>query len=123
MDPVQAFIDGFVFRVFRSAVSGTKSLLTNPPGRSPAPALVALSQWYTRLSDNDRAQVDAIIAMASDLATFNAAAVLDGSARVLPQGSELRVQIVSTGEVLTITDNIGLHDRYREVIGPLGRDS
>lgn len=120
MDPIQEFVDGFVFRVFRSAVDGAKSLLARPPGRAPNPRLVELSQWYTGLSEADRAQIDAIIAMTADLAAFNAAAVLDGSARVLPPDMDLAVQIASGGEVVAITHNVGLHDAYREVIGPLG---
>lgn len=121
MTPAELLVEGLVRGIFQSAVTGVKGILVDPPGVTPDPQLVALSSWYVGLAPDDRSRVDAIIAMAADQATFGAAAVLDGSRRILPKGAELRVEVRNDDGSSTLTDAEPLIEKYRAVVAPLGR--
>ncbi|MBF5041328.1 hypothetical protein FGE12_02945 [Aggregicoccus sp. 17bor-14] len=73
--------------VMQGAVRAAVSLLERPPGRRPAPKLVAASAWYNGLSEQDREQVRGVAAMASHAAVFGFLAVLDG-VRVIEDGPD-----------------------------------
>jgi hypothetical protein len=71
-------------RVMAAAVDDTIRNLEQPPGRRPAPELVALSEWYLRLAPDTREMVGRALALASRAAVFGFFAVLDGARRVDP---------------------------------------
>jgi hypothetical protein len=64
--------------VYKSAASGTMSLIEKPPGRKPPENLVALSKWFSQLPDSDKDMVRKAITLAAHGATFGMLAVLDG---------------------------------------------
>ena len=68
--------------VMNAAVEDVVGNLTDPPGRRPAPELVALSKWFLGLLEEDRKMVRRALAGASHAAVFGLFAVLDGVRRV-----------------------------------------
>jgi len=78
----EKFVDGVREVVMAAAVKDTVCILENPPGRRPAPELLALSQWYRGLAADDRDMVRRALAEASHAAVFGLFAVLDGVRRV-----------------------------------------
>lgn len=72
------FVDAIRSEVRDAAAADVMTLLEHPPGRRPAPELVALSQWFATLSDADKRRIRGIASMASQHATFGFLAVLDG---------------------------------------------
>ncbi len=61
-----------------AAVEFTCKNLEQPPGQSPEPELVAMSQWYLSLSETDRAMVLQVARLAASHATFGFLCVIDG---------------------------------------------
>lgn len=76
------FVKLIHFLVDNSARSGAKELLKHPPGRNPGDTILNISQWYIKLLEQDRANVDAVIDIASNLSTYKFLALLDGLARI-----------------------------------------
>jgi hypothetical protein len=61
-----------------SAIQDCRALLEKPPGRRPAQALVAQSNWYLSLSAHDQRRLAGVIQEAVDTALFGFFCVLDG---------------------------------------------
>src|SRR5262245_54014841 len=78
----EEFVDVVRKVVMDAAVDGVISSLTDPPGKRPAPGLLALSKWYLGLAASDRDMVRRALAEASHAAVFGLFAVLDGARRV-----------------------------------------
>jgi hypothetical protein len=76
------FVDVVRTVVMDAAVEGVVKCLTDPPGRKPAPSLLALSQWFVALSADDRNMVRQALEEASHAAVFGLFAVIDGARRV-----------------------------------------
>jgi hypothetical protein len=75
----QTFIDAIRSEVQTSASKGCiKQYTDGPPGRSPRPDLVALSDWYRGQSEADRQMVEKVAADVSHAAVFGFLCVLDG---------------------------------------------
>lgn len=108
--------------VFDSAVGGTERLLQDPPGRAPAPALVALSDWFLSLDQADRQRVLQVAQISADLATFGMMCVIDGSRRALPDVDHMRLEAVTTnGARQEVFDgDYSLHEEYRALVPPFG---
>jgi hypothetical protein len=64
------------------------TILRKPPGRKPDAQIVALSRWYNGLSDDDKAMVEQLLAIAARDAVFGVFTVLDGSTQVDPTWEE-----------------------------------
>jgi len=113
------FVDAIRTEVQDSATQGVMSLLERPPGRRPAPNLVALSQWFSSLSNDDKQRVREVAAMASHQATFGALTVLDG-VRVIEDGADrgtLELRHVKGSESTLLNDPNGplLHDLLNQI--------
>jgi len=78
----EEFVDVIRKVVMDAAVDDVVSILTDPPGRRPAPELLALSKWFLGLAADDRDMVRLALAEASHAAVFGLFAVLDGARRV-----------------------------------------
>jgi hypothetical protein len=78
----EEFVDAVRTSVMFGSVDGTIALLTEPPGRNPAPELLAISRWYLALGAHDRDMLRRALAVASHGAVFGVFAVLDGARRI-----------------------------------------
>lgn len=97
--------------VITAAVEDLTRQLEKPPGRRPAPEHVQRSDWYNRLSEDDRAVVRAIVADAAEATMFGALCVLDGARAVHPPSEgRLELSFVSSESktLLTASDGAGV---------------
>ena len=65
-------------RAMNAAVAGTAALLESPPGRKPSHELVEVSEWYHKLTEQDRTILMRVLRMTSYQAVFGVLAILDG---------------------------------------------
>lgn len=72
------FISGIKQAVYEAAVKGTMGIIQNPPGRRPAAKLLALSQWFEKLSVADRKLMESVVELSCRQAVFGLLAVIDG---------------------------------------------
>lgn len=70
-----------------AAIRITLQNLQKPPGKRPKPEMVQRSEWFTRLSENEREMLGQTIREAAENAVFGVLAVLDG-ARVVEDSKE-----------------------------------
>src|SRR3954469_17503941 len=83
------FVRAIEESVYQSAVEGTISVLSSPPGRQPSRTLVELSKWFNDLSVDDKERVRAVIATAARHAVFGMLTILDGARAIRKRGEEL----------------------------------
>jgi hypothetical protein len=111
--------EDFVMAIRRAvrdaAIEGTVQTLENPPGRRPRPELLAQSDWYRSLSEQQRELMTGVVRHAVDSAVFGFLCVLDG-VRVVEDDEvkgdfELRY-IKGSAEVLSGPDLPMLHEIY-----------
>lgn len=76
------FINSVRQVVFKSAIDGTLSAISKPPGRNPPENLLTVSKWFGELSRNDKEMLRHAIAIAAHQATFGMLAVLDGARQI-----------------------------------------
>ena len=103
------FVAGVYGAVFTTAVRGVRRLLEYPPGRSPAPDLASLSDWYGGLNDEDAECVRSVIRLSVDQAVFGFLAVLDGVRAIDSVHTELTLH--GAGNLLN--GEGGLHNEFR----------
>jgi hypothetical protein len=72
------FVEVIRLVVQEGSVDDTRSVLSRPPGRKPAPELVALSEWFQQLRSEDQANVLRVARLTSGYAVFGFLSVLDG---------------------------------------------
>ncbi len=72
------FVDAVHSEAQEAATEDVISLLERPPGRRPDPKLVALSQWFNALSEEDKQRVHEVATMASHGAIFGILNIIDG---------------------------------------------
>jgi len=108
--------------VYDSAVEGVLSLLEKPPGRRPSQVHVALSQWFTQLSPDDKARVGKIIELSAGQAVFGMLTVLDGVTSIREGGEKgiLELRDKTEGLSVLLNDPAGepLHDLFAELVPP-----
>jgi len=109
MDAEQ-FVDRVRKSVMEGAVDDTLAILLDPPGRRPAPQLVAISEWYRGLAANDREMVGRALALASHGAVFGVFAILDGARRIDDEPTPVGFQLWSEGKEGRKLLSGGLHD-------------
>ncbi|MBZ5499667.1 MAG: hypothetical protein LAP85_24980 [Acidobacteriia bacterium] len=80
----EGFVAAIRVSAMRSAADGTIANMNDPPGRRPAPELVALGNWYRALPASDREMVQHALLEAAHAAVFGVFAILDGARRVDP---------------------------------------
>jgi hypothetical protein len=78
---VKAIEDG----VISSTILVMRQILEKPPGRSPDQGIVAMSDWYKALEDDEKNMVMATISKAVNSTVFGLFCVLDGE-RVIEDG-------------------------------------
>lgn len=117
------FIKRVQMAVYDSTIQGALSLLEKPPGRRPSPGLVRLSQWFNRLSPEDREHVRGVIQMAAGDAVFGMLTVLDGERSIREAGEplgvlELRYRAGEQSILLNDPAAPPLHDLFAEQVPP-----
>lgn len=111
----ESFVDAIRDVVIATSATYAVETFQDPPGRSPAKEILAMSAWYKRLGKDDQVMVARIIELAARDAVFGVFAVLDGSARVgeIDGGTdyfELRHVHGSTVEILSGPKGSVLHE-------------
>ncbi|MEM9514446.1 MAG: hypothetical protein AAGA42_06270 [Actinomycetota bacterium] len=76
------FVDALVEVAFDQVISGEISTLLDPPGRSPSTDLVARSEWFSGLPEDDRSLVVDSMRSAAYGVLHRVLCVLDGVAAV-----------------------------------------
>jgi len=110
--------------VYDSAIEITRSLLEEPPGRSPSPESVKRSQWFKRLPPEDKEQIQGIIQEAAHAAVFEMMVVLDGvGGNINPpgeNGGELELWHITDTQLslLNSPDGEELHDIFNGLMSP-----
>ena len=117
----EEFVKRIHTAVYESAIGVSLTLLEHPPGRSPSPALVALSQWFRGLSPEDKRHVRMAIRFAVGNAVFGVLTVLDGerAIRVAEEecGSlELRYETSDRSVLLNDPEGKPLHDIFSQFL-------
>jgi len=111
------FINGLKTRVEGDGVKSILSGLENPPGRSPNPQMVELSDWYLSQKAEDKEKIEAIIVDSVRATLFGVLCSIDGVRKISDDKGWLELNYVSDidGEVSTIKNGeFGhLHDIYR----------
>lgn len=103
--------------VFKAAQRDVLEDLVDPPGRNPSPRLVALREWYARLSDEDRAMLAEVVRDAADQAVFGLLCLLD-NVRPVVDGfkEEVALKVTSSkGERPLAVREVMLHDLFRQL--------
>ena len=72
------FVKAIESAVRDAAIEGTIEILKNPPGRRPRPEVLAQSEWYRSLPQQQRELMAGVIRQAVDGAVFGFFCVLDG---------------------------------------------
>jgi hypothetical protein len=87
----------FVTAVIAIAQNGAKhdilGALAQPPGRSPDPGLVVLSEWFTHLPESEQSHVRSALGLAVRQATYNFLLILDGLVAIEPAGEKGRLEL------------------------------
>ena len=114
------FVQGIKVAVYDTAVGGCLATIENPPGRHPEPQLLALSQWFKRLSAGDKSMVREAIELASRQSLFGLLAVLDGVRQIEESAAkgalELRFAKDGRTELLNDPSAEPLHDIFAELL-------
>jgi len=63
---------------WRSAIDGTIQNYTSPPGRRPWERLVRVSEWRSRMTDDEKKLLDEVIKESTRGALFGLFAMIDG---------------------------------------------
>jgi hypothetical protein len=101
--------------VYLAAIRNVQRSLANPPGRQPAARLVAMSNWYTSLSEADHDMVREVVAYAADHALFGLLCLLDNVQPVVDgyrEQLELQVRAGAHRRNLTL-EGEELHGLFR----------
>lgn len=113
----EEFVNAIKATVRDTAVTGSLALLNEPPGRKPHPELLGLSDWFKRLSDDDKKMLEMVLRLNADAAVFGFLAVLDGERAIedtLEKG-EFELFYVRDGEKIFLNDPTQemLHDIFK----------
>ena len=117
----EEFVKRIQVVVYDATIKGACSLLESPPGRRPSPGLVKLSQWFNKLSSENREHVRTAIQMAVGNAVFGMLVVLDGDRAICEAGEsqgllELYYNTENKSVLLNDPEGEPLHDIFRELI-------
>lgn len=100
------FIKSIKIGVEKSTIDELRSLLENPPGRSPRKELVRLSDWYKALKLSDKDNLHEIINLAAKYSVFGMLCIIDGVRQI--EGTydkgELVLEFHKNGEKIRLND-------------------
>ena len=91
-------------------------MLRSPPGRRPAPELIAISQWFNALPPSDQEMVIHAMHEAADSTLFGVLCVLDGVRAIESSAEKSQFQLTATKQGVTAVLCPGeefLHDIYK----------
>jgi hypothetical protein len=92
MDP-EIFVKAIKLQTSERAASSTIELFNDPPGKTPEPALSALSTWFRGLSQSDQAMVKKAMQESAETAVFGFFCILDGVRAFEDQPSDGRLEL------------------------------
>lgn len=100
------FVESIKIGVEQSTFDGLKSLLENPPGRSPSKELVGLSDWYKSLDISDKENLHEIIRLATKHSIFGMLCIIDGVRQIEStyDKGELVLEFHKNGEIIRLND-------------------
>ena len=108
--------------VYEPSVQSTLGVLQKPPGRKPSESLVALSQWFNQLPDDERKRVEGVIQLATRQAVFGMLTVLDGVRSINEADEEGRLELhyIDAGQPTLLNDPeaVPMHDLFAEQVPP-----
>jgi len=109
------FIDVVYEDVYAATSRSIKSALEQPSGRQPAPRLVAMHEWFTSLSGDDKEMLSEVVRYAADYAIFGVLCLLDNVQPVVDGYREtLELFVCANGEQRKLTDEgEELHGLFR----------
>lgn len=103
--------------ITKSALSGLLKAIIFPPGRTPAPDLVRISNFYNKLSEDDKIIFYEALALAAEQSACNFLSVIDGTLAIesTEQNGQLELYYNDgkSRTKLNDTDNIMLNDIFR----------
>jgi len=116
----EEFVRRIQMMIYRSSIDGNISYLEDPPGRRPDPIVIKLSQWFKKLSSEDKEYLRAIIQMAVGDAVFGMLVILDGDRTIREAGEplgklELRYNVENQSILLNDPKGDPLHDIFRDL--------
>lgn len=82
----QEFVNAIKLVAGQGAAIAVLQAFKKPPGRKPEPTLAKLSEWFNRLSAEDKASLETALEYATNHAAYSVLAVLDGLMAVEPTG-------------------------------------
>jgi len=104
------FVSAIEEYVLKSAVKGTISILTKPPGREVAADLAARSEWFNGLLEAESEMVRAVISDTAYSAVFGFFAVLDRARVIDDEKGNFELYYVGRKKTLLNPPNVALRD-------------
>jgi len=98
-----------------SVSKGVMEILHHPPGRTPQASLVRLSEWFHRVTDEEKQLVRNIIELAADQAVYNVLLALDGFLAITPAGQKGELELL----VKEGANSVRLNDPAKEPLSAL----
>ncbi len=74
----EGFIDSIKTVVIEDSIKSVESNLIKPPGRAPEKKLLTLSEWFNKVSSEDRNMIMQIVKESVETSVFGFLCVLDG---------------------------------------------
>ncbi|HMH34411.1 MAG TPA: hypothetical protein VK543_15345 [Puia sp.] len=112
----EEFINAIRVAVENSAVKSVETYLIKPPGRSPNIKLLALSDWYNKLSKKDQNMVLQVVKESVNTSIFGFLCVLDGVKAIGNSGEKGRLSLYyEKGQDRTLLNDFNdefLHDLF-----------
>lgn len=120
----EEFVKRVQIAVYEASIKGCLSLLEKPPGRRSSGVLLELSQWFKKLSHDDKKRVEMTIKFAVRAGVFGMLTVLDGVTSIWESEEEmgtleLRYNTKEKSILLNNTTGEFLHDLFAEQVPPM----
>lgn len=90
------FVRFMLVAVVEGAVRGTLATVEHPSGRDPDASLLALSEWFRRLSSSDKGRVAEIAELTAKQALYNVLLIADGLLPLKHDGELCEVEMYVT---------------------------
>jgi hypothetical protein len=114
------FVSGLVEYVHEAAIADVVAQLEAPAGRKPSTRSVELSEWYSKLNEQDRTNLVAVIGQSVHAALFGTLCVIDGARSIRESAASHEFQLISAeqGSAIRLNEptSEALHDVYQSVV-------
>lgn len=74
----EEFIDAIKTVVIKDSIKSVESNLIEPPGRAPEKKLLTLSEWFNKVSSEDRNMIMQLVKESVETSVFGFLCVIDG---------------------------------------------